>query len=79
MKVNELNSVEIATLFKLIPETHLPMIATGSRCFDQETKDSIIVLGFADLELLSDQHKTRLSMVQVKDACVVGLPCNKGV
>ena len=69
--------VEIATLFSLVPESHTPLISTGKRCFDVESGDEFICLGFtqADKEHI---YETRLSMVQMRNANVVGLMINKG-
>ena len=69
--------IEIATLFSLVPESHTPLISTGKRCYDVESGDEFICLGFAqaDKEHIYD---TRLSMVQMRNAQVIGLIINKG-
>lgn len=76
--IDNRNSVEIATLFSLVPEAHIPIITTGSRCYDQETKESMIVLGFANLADVSKNYQAKLSMVQVSDAQVIGLKFSQG-
>lgn len=76
--IDRRNSIEISTLFKLVPEAHQPVISTGSRCFDQESKESLIVLGFANLTDVSKNYQSKLSMVQVPKADVIGLSFSKG-
>ena len=37
---------EMATIFSLVPQSHIPVIATGKRCQDSISKELFIVLGF---------------------------------
>lgn len=37
-EVERLSDAEIATLFSLVPESHTPLISTGKRCYDEESK-----------------------------------------
>ena len=68
--------IEIATLFSLVPESHSPIISTGKRCKDEESGDEFICLGFTQTNK-EHLYETRLSMVPMRNANVVGLIITK--